>query len=192
MPYVMLDTNVALPATLSPSGRRRKFWVLLTLGALTYEVEHRNLELEELRREAEATSGRLGGMARATSLVRMAEERRTALIERLPIGTPDNWVAAGSGPLFDEYERKLREIGRRLNPRLRRRAIPQLRRQFEAICEYQFGDHRILATTFNYFIAELCADVEWDEIDGAIVADALAAQDPFTVDLDEDTEEDLL
>jgi hypothetical protein len=42
--------------------------------------------------------------------------RRPALRELLPQGTPEDWVAIGSAPLFDEYERKLREVGRKLDP----------------------------------------------------------------------------
>ncbi|MBW8060682.1 MAG: PIN domain-containing protein [Solirubrobacterales bacterium] len=43
-------------------------------------------------------------------------------------------MAIGSTPLFDEYERKLREIGRKLNPVLRDEDIPRLRRQLEVVC----------------------------------------------------------
>lgn len=32
----------------------RKFWLLLAFGALTYEVEHRRLDLDALRQESEA------------------------------------------------------------------------------------------------------------------------------------------
>ncbi len=63
-----------------------------------------------------------------------ASDRRAALAELLPHGTPDNWVAIGSRPLFDEYERKLREVGTRLDPHLRKEDVPLLRRQMEAVC----------------------------------------------------------
>jgi predicted nucleic acid-binding protein len=43
-------------------------------------------------------------------------------------------VAIGSAPLFDEYERKLSEIGRKLDPALLDEDIPRLRRQLEAVC----------------------------------------------------------
>jgi predicted nucleic acid-binding protein len=56
------------------------------------------------------------------------------LLERLPYGTPEDWVAIGSRPLFDEYERKLREIGTKLDPTLHEADIPRLRRQLEAVC----------------------------------------------------------
>lgn len=38
MPFVVVvDTSVSLPATLSAGGMMRRFWVVLALGALTYE-----------------------------------------------------------------------------------------------------------------------------------------------------------
>jgi len=43
-------------------------------------------------------------------------------------------VAIGSAPLFHEYERKLREIGQKLDPALRDKDIPPLLRQLEVIC----------------------------------------------------------
>jgi predicted nucleic acid-binding protein len=43
-------------------------------------------------------------------------------------------VAIGSAPLFEEYERKLREIGTKLDPALREEDIPRLRRQLESVC----------------------------------------------------------
>ena len=134
MPYVVVDTSVSLPATLSPSGLARKFWIVLALGALTYEFEHRQLELDELEREAAATGGRLGGIDVAKRRVELAQERKAALVEMLPYGTPDDWVAVGSAPLFDEYERKVRQIGSRFDPALSEEDAPRLRRQVEAVC----------------------------------------------------------
>ncbi len=134
MPHVVVDTSIALPATLSPNGLRRRFWVLLALGALTYEHEHGQLELDELRREAERLQGGLHGTEPALARIEEAHRRRAALLELLPYGAPDDWVAVGFQFLFDEYERKLREIGRKLNPKLRRKDIAPLRRQLESIC----------------------------------------------------------
>ena len=57
-----------------------------------------------------------------------------ALLELLPYGTPDDWVAIGSAPLFNEYERKLKEIGQKLDPTLDDEDVPRLRRQLEAVC----------------------------------------------------------
>ena len=112
----------------------RKFWVLLAFGGLSYEAEHRRLDLEALKLEAETAGGALGGMGEAERLIAHAEERRGLLSEHLPYGAPDDWVAVGSRPLFDEYERKVREIGRRFDPTLDENDARLLRRQMEAIC----------------------------------------------------------
>lgn len=202
----------------------RKLWVLLAFGALTYEIEHRRLDLEALREESEAVGGTLAGIEVAEALIAHAAERRTVLAERLPYGVPDDWVAVGSRPLFDEYERKVREIGTRFDLSLDAGDARLLRRQMEAICvaaappfppesipaftadpdddpivygallagadylvsddkhiapgkephEYEFEDGRLLAMPFGYLVSELMADVEWGEIDGALLAEALA------------------
>ncbi|HEX3737701.1 MAG TPA: hypothetical protein VHV53_09180, partial [Solirubrobacterales bacterium] len=134
MPNVVVDTSVSLPAALSPGGARRKLWILLALGAPTYEVEHGRLELDALRARADQEGGVVGGMEKSLDRLERASDRRAALSELLPYGTPDDWVAIGSRPLFDEYERKLREVGTRLDPHLREEGIPLLRRQMEAVC----------------------------------------------------------
>jgi hypothetical protein len=204
----------------------RKFWVLLAFGGLVYEAEHRRLDLDALRLEADATGGALGGMETAERLIAHAEERRALLSEHLPCGAPEDWVAAGSRPLFDEYERKVREIGHHFDPTLDENDARLLRRQMEAICvaapppvppdqipaftsdpdddpivfgallagvdylvsddrrhvvphgephEYEHEDHRLLAVTFDYLVSELMPAIDWDEIDGALLAEALAA-----------------
>ena len=112
MPFVVVDTSVSLPATLSPRGLTRKFWIILALGGLTYEVEHRRLELDALAKEAARMAGSVRGLELALDRITLAEERRAALLELLPYGVPDDWVAVGSAPVFDEYERKPREVGR--------------------------------------------------------------------------------
>ena len=225
MALVTLDTSVALPATLSPGGARRRLWVLLAFGALTYQVEHRRLDLDALRTEAEALGGTLGGLQFAHDLIAHAEERRTVLAERLPYGVPDDWCAVGSRPLFDEYERKVREVGARFDPGLDANDARLLRRQMEAICvsaappfppeqipaftrdpdddpivlgalladadylisddkhivpgkrprEYEHEDRRLLAVPFNYLVSDLMPDIDWDAIDGGLLAQALAA-----------------
>jgi predicted nucleic acid-binding protein len=134
MPNVVIDTSISLPATLSRTGVRRRFWVVLALGALSYEVEHGRLELDGLTTQAQEEGGSVGGIDNALAHLERANDRRAALLERLPYGTPENWVAIGSRPLFDEYERKLREIGTKLDPALREADIPRLRRQLEAVC----------------------------------------------------------
>ncbi len=41
--------------------------------------------------------------------------------------------------------------------------------------EYEHEDHRLLAVTFGYLVTELMPAIDWDEIDGALLAEALAA-----------------
>jgi predicted nucleic acid-binding protein len=135
MPSVVIDTSVALPATLSPHGMTRKFWLLLAIGALTHRAEHLRLERDALQAEAEHTGG--GETHGADLLERLAvaaDQRLVAMRERLPTEMPQDWVALGSAVLFDEYERKVADIGPRLNPTVTPEQAPVLRRQFEAIC----------------------------------------------------------
>ena len=113
---------------------RRKFWVLLAFGGLTYEAEHRRLDLEALRQENEALGGTLGGLPASESLIAHAESQRAGMAERLPYSVPDDWAAVGSRPLFDEYERKVREIGSSFDPNLDASDARLLRRQMEVIC----------------------------------------------------------
>jgi hypothetical protein len=204
----------------------RKLWVLLAYGGLAYEGEHRRLDLDALKLEAEATGGALGGLETAERLIAHAEERRALLSEHLPYDAPDDWVAAGARPLFDEYERKVREIGHRFDPELDENDARLLRRQMEAICvaapppfppdqipaftsdpdddaivfgalladadylvsddrkhvvpdaeprEYDHEDHRLLAVTFDYLVSNLMPAIDWEAIDGALLAEALAA-----------------
>jgi predicted nucleic acid-binding protein len=134
VPLVVVDTSIALPATLSPGGLARRFWVLLALGALTLEVDQLRLEREALEAEAAAPSVEVHGAGFFAAAIEDAEQRRAALLDALPVGVPDDWTAAGSAPLFDEYERKLREKGRRFDPALGVDDIAQLRRQFETVC----------------------------------------------------------
>ena len=134
MPYVVMDTSVSLPATLSPGGMARKFWVLLALGALTHRIEHHRLTLEELRAENEVTGALPGALDSIEAEAHAAEQRRAALRDLLPPDTPEHWLAVGGAAIFDEYERKVREIGRRLNPGVRDTDVQPLRRRVEAIC----------------------------------------------------------
>jgi hypothetical protein len=204
----------------------RRFWLLLAFGGLTYEVEHRRLDLGALREESADIGGTLGGLAAAEALIAHADARRAMLAARLPYGVPEDWVAVGSRPLFDEYERKVREIGTVFDPTLDADDAHLLRRQIEAICvaaappvppdeipaftndpdddpvvygallagadylisddrkhivpgseptPYEHEDHRLLAVTFDYLVSELMPDIAWDEIDGQLLAEAIAA-----------------
>lgn len=134
MPLITVDTSVALPATLSPTGLPRKLWVILAFGAVSYRAEHLRVERDLLLEVAEKEDGTAHGLDALDTAIEDAERRRAALAELLPLGAPDDYVAVGFAALFDEHERKLREIGHRLNPALRDEDVPRLRRQLEAIC----------------------------------------------------------
>lgn len=56
------------------------------------------------------------------------------LAELLPYETPADYVAVGFASLLDEFERKVREAGRRFDPEVRPEDAVAIRRQFEAIC----------------------------------------------------------
>jgi predicted nucleic acid-binding protein len=134
VPLITLDTSVALPAMLSPSGVPRKLLVVLAFGAARYRAEHLRLERDLLIEVAESQGGRVHGLDVLDTAIDEAERRRKCLAELLPSNTPDTYVAAGFATLFDEHERKLHEIGHRLDPALRQEDAPRLRRQLEAIC----------------------------------------------------------
>ena len=133
MPFVVVDTNVSLPATLSSIGLTRKFWVLLAFGAATYRAEHLQLELELLDREAAERGGEVGAQERLWRLATKAERVRTTMEELLPVGAPAEWVAIGGADLFSEYERKIPEVSAKLG--LDPAPDPAIaRRQVEAVC----------------------------------------------------------
>jgi predicted nucleic acid-binding protein len=134
VPLITLDTSVALPAMLSPLGVPRKLLVVLAFGAARYRAEHLRLERDLLIEVAERQGGRVHGLDVLDAAIEDAERQRVHLAELLPSNTPDTYVAAGFATLFDEHERKLREIGHRLDPALRHEDVPRLRRQLEAIC----------------------------------------------------------
>lgn len=133
MPLVVVDTSVALPAVLSPSGLARKFWVLLAYGAVAYRHQHLRLELEALKEQA-GPGVELGGLDAVEAMVTRAGDRRAALAELLPYGSPDDWVVAGSTYLFDEFERKVVEVGAKLGRQIDPDQAARMRRQYQAIC----------------------------------------------------------
>jgi predicted nucleic acid-binding protein len=135
VPSVVIDTSVALPATLSPRGMTRKLWLLLAVGALAYRAEHLRLELDALNHEpTREDGGEVHGAELLEGLAAAAEQRLAVVREHLPDDAPQDWVSLGSAVLFDEYERKVREVGSKLNPSVSPEMAPMLRRQFEAIC----------------------------------------------------------
>lgn len=134
MPRIVLDTSISLPATLSPRGLTRKLLVLLAYGALNHRAEQRRSDLAALHHEAEASGATVAGVDRSDAAADALRRQMAALGDLLPVDAPSDWLAVGSAPIFDEYERKVREIGTRLNPTIRESDIAPLRRQLEAIC----------------------------------------------------------
>jgi len=130
---VVLDTSVVLPAVLSPRGYRRRFWVVLALGALAARRDLLRQEADALRAEAASVGGQ-AGRTRLEVLAEQADARYAQLREALPQGCPDDWQLVASRPLLAEYERKLREAGPKLNPTLREADIDAVRQQIAAVC----------------------------------------------------------
>lgn len=175
MPCVVIDTSVSLPATLSATGMARKLWLLLAFGALTQQAEHGRHMLKELQREAQASRALPGGLdleAKADA----AERHRAALSELLPDNAPERWLAVGGSAIFDEYERKVREIGHRLNPAVRDADVAPLRRQVEAIC----------AVTAPPFEADAPPSFTRDRHDDPIVYTALLGHADYLISDDRD------
>jgi hypothetical protein len=109
---VVLDTSVILPAVISPRGYRRRFLVVLALGAFTARRELLRQEADAVRAEPASTAGQLGGPT-LEALAGQAEARYARLRDALPAGCPNDWQLVASRPLLAEYERNLREAGPR-------------------------------------------------------------------------------
>jgi predicted nucleic acid-binding protein len=160
---VVLDTSVVLPAVLSPRGYRRRFLVVLTLGALAARHELLRQEADMRRAEAASTRGQPGGALDA--LAEQAEARYLRLRDALPAGCPDDWRLIASRPLLAEYERKLREAGPKLDPTLREADIDTVRRQITAVC----------AEVTDDFDPELIPAYTTDRSDDPVIHTALLA-----------------
>ncbi|MGA8355606.1 MAG: PIN domain-containing protein [Solirubrobacteraceae bacterium] len=130
---VVLDTSVLLPALISPRGYRRRFLIVLALGALAARRDLLRHEANALRAEVASAGGQAGGRP-LEALAEQARARYLRLRDALPAGCPNDWQLVASRPLLAEYERKLREAGPRLDPTMRERDIDAVRRQITAIC----------------------------------------------------------
>lgn len=129
---IVLDTSLLLPGLLSRGGRPhgRALLILCGLGALTL----RERTLEDEHRLLEQEAARLGGDLRGLSFERELEivhHRREQLRDALPVRAPDDLYLVGSTRLFDEVERKVAEVGRRLHPQLPEDAPATARRIVE-------------------------------------------------------------
>lgn len=133
MRTVVLDTSVILPAVISPKGYRRRFWVLLAFGALAERRDLARVQADPPQAAEAGTGGELSGPGVA-ALAAQSEASYQRLRDALPSGCPDHWRLVGSRPLLAEYERKLHEVGPRLDPNLRPTDIGAIRRQIEAVC----------------------------------------------------------
>jgi hypothetical protein len=102
-------------------------------GALAARRDLLRQEADALRAEAARSSGQPSGVA-LDALAEQAEARHLQLREALPAGCPENWRLVASRPLLAEYERKLEEVGPRLDPMLRKPDIDVVRRQITAVC----------------------------------------------------------
>lgn len=158
---VVLDTSVILPAVISPKGYRRRFWVLLAFGALAERRDLAQLQAGAPRADAHEE---LQGHAIA-ELAAEAEARYQRLRDALPPCCPDHWRLVGSRPLLAEYQRKLHEVGPRLDPNLRPTDIEAIRRQIEAVCVDMVDD----------FDPELAPTYTADRKDDPVVHTALLA-----------------
>jgi hypothetical protein len=133
VPFVVVDSNVSLPATLISTGLMRKFWILLAFGAATYRAEHLQLELDALEEEAADVDSEIHGREALKRLTTQAERARAAMEALLPVGTPADWVALGGADLFAEYELKVEEVAAKLG--VDPSPDPaKARRQVEAVC----------------------------------------------------------
>lgn len=237
VPLVVIDTNIALPATLAePGGVRRKFLVLLALGALNHRAEHLGLELSALEAEAAATGGEVGGSHALDQLTAQAASRRAAIAERLPYGTTTEWVMSASGYMIDEFERKAKEVGPKFGREIDNAEATMLSTQLLALSvtapdplyvanvpiltadpkddaivhdalrinadylisddkhivprsaggsyEYEFGEHRMLAMRFDYLLENHLDSIDWNEIDGSLLSEALKLLDDDAQSLD--------
>lgn len=176
MPRIVLDTSVSLPATLSPRGLTRKLLVLLAYGALNHRAEQHRTDLAGLRHEAEQSGATVAGVDRGEAAVDALDRRIALLRYLLPGDAPSHWLAVGSAPIFDEYERKVREIGTRLSPTVRESDIGPLRRQLEAICAVGPQPFEIADTP----------SLTRDRKDGPIVYTALRTDADYLVSDDRD------
>ena len=131
---LVIDTSWLLPALLSRKQRphARNLLVLTALGGLTLRRHTIEAELIALRNEG----NRLGVNVHDAPLVRQIDaldQRREEMRDRLGMRAPDDLCLVGSRLLFDEVERKVREVGRTFNPELSEEAPGRARRQIERL-----------------------------------------------------------
>jgi predicted nucleic acid-binding protein len=137
---IVIDTSWLLPAFLSRSEKpwSRNLLILTALGGLTLRRRTIEEEWSVLRREGE----RLGvDVYDAPFLGKLdaLERRRDEMRDRLGMRAPDDLCLVGSRLLFDELERKVREVGARFDPRLSDDTPERVRRQVERLTAIVVG-----------------------------------------------------
>jgi len=131
---IVIDTSWLLPAFLSRGERprSRSLLILTALGGLTL----RRHTIEDELRALLAEGQRLGAAVHAEPYrgrIAAIERRRDQMRDSLGMRAPDDLCLVGSALMFDEVERKVREVGRRLDPRLSEDAPEMIRRQVERL-----------------------------------------------------------
>lgn len=128
----MVDTNFALRATVpTRASVARKLWVIFAYGAATERAEQLELDLDALASE----QAQKGGVIHASDGAIIAAQNAVAKFEELlPIGTPSDWVLAGSQAAWDEYERKALELGPKLGGKIDAKTAAKLLRRYQSIC----------------------------------------------------------
>jgi predicted nucleic acid-binding protein len=134
---IVIDTSRLLPAFLSAGAkpRSRSLVILTALGGLTLRQRTIEAEVRSLRQEG----GRPGAEVHDEPLLQRVEavaRRRDEFRDRLGMRAPDDLCLVGSRLLFDELERKVREVGQKFDPRLPNDAPALVRRQIERLRAY--------------------------------------------------------
>ena len=161
-----------LPAVLSPTGRRRNLLVLLAYGRLSAYVQMSEDERLAFEQELQIPGSRAGRRS-LDELVEESALKKARLEERLPALASDEFCLAGSRPLFDEYEEKLRDRGPSIVPDFSSEEAAAARRRLAAATT-------ILVPDFNPSqIPEYTAGRDRD--DDVVIHTALLSRAEFVV-----------
>jgi predicted nucleic acid-binding protein len=164
-----IDPSTLLPALFSPSGRRRKFLVLVGYAALSHYARTGPDDLDLMEHEAGASGGSVAGRS-VEEIVAEAGARRAYLEEFLPGVTPDDLALAVSVPLLDE-------LGRKAEDERWAKRLPSIRDR------HAFARTQILALATNVVQVDLERLPEYtrDRKDDYLVQTALNANASFLI-----------
>lgn len=139
MQYVVMDTSISLPATLSPGGMARKLWVLLEIGR-RLNPNVRDTDIQPLRRRLEAicVAGSPSFDPEDSPLF-TRDRKDDPIVYTALLGEADYLIS-------DDHD-----------------IVPN--RSEHA---YEYDEHQVLAVTFNRFITHHFEppDLDWSAIDG--------------------------